>query len=172
MNMLLAIISFLVIAVYTAAVCVKQGGVPNSISATFYKLEHKAWFMATMWLTAGLLMPAIMEVSTENSQFLAFLACTGMFLVGAAPNFWEEFEGDIHELGAMICIVGSQLWVMLNCPWCLMAWAAYVVYTIVMMPRHVSDSIVSDFLWTRPVFWVEISALLATYMSVFWGERQ
>ena len=44
--MLLLIISFLVIAAYTAAVCIKAKGVPYSISATYYKLEHKHWFMA------------------------------------------------------------------------------------------------------------------------------
>lgn len=90
-----------------------------------------------------------------------------MFLVGAAPNFKEDFEGDIHELGAICCIVGSQLWVMFNCPWCLLVWVAYVVYTIVMMTRHVSDSVIADFYRTKPMFWVEIAALLATYMSVF-----
>ena len=135
----------LIIASYTAAVCIKQKGVLASISATFYRLEHKNWFMATTWLTAGLLMPAILEVSRPDTEFLAFLACAGMFLVGAAPNFKEDFEGDIHELGAICCIVGSQLWVMFN----------------------VSDSVIADFYRTKPMFWVEIAALLATYMSVF-----
>ena len=61
--MTLLIISFLVIAAYTAAVCIKAKGVPYSISATYYYLEHKLWFMATMWLTAGLLIPAILVVA-------------------------------------------------------------------------------------------------------------
>lgn len=38
---ILTIISMLVIAAYTAAVCVKTKGVPYSISATFYAIEHK-----------------------------------------------------------------------------------------------------------------------------------
>lgn len=163
----LVLISMMIIATYTAAVCIKQGGVPNSISATFYKLAHPYWFMATMWLTAGLLMPAILEVSKPNTEFLAFLACAGMFMVGAAPNFKDEFEGKIHTAGAIMCIAGSQLWVMFNCGWCLMVWAAYLIYTIVMMTRHVSDSIISDFLYTKPMFWVEIAALTATYLSIF-----
>lgn len=44
--MLLLIISFLVIAVYTAAVCIKAKGVPYSISATYYTLDHKLIFGA------------------------------------------------------------------------------------------------------------------------------
>ena len=50
--MLLLIISFLVIAVYTAAVCIKAKGVPYSISATYYTLDHKLIFGASMALTA------------------------------------------------------------------------------------------------------------------------
>ena len=36
----LVILSMLVMAAYTAAVCIKQKGVPYSISATYYKLER------------------------------------------------------------------------------------------------------------------------------------
>lgn len=50
--MLLLIISFLVIAVYMAAVCIKAKGVPYSISATYYTLDHKLIFGASMALTA------------------------------------------------------------------------------------------------------------------------
>ena len=81
---ILTIISMLVIAAYTAAVCVKTKGVPYSISATYYYLEHKLWFMATMWLTAGLLMPAILEVSKPNTEWIAFcpvLACSLLVLL-------------------------------------------------------------------------------------------
>lgn len=163
----LVILSMLVMSTYTAAVCVKQGGVPDSISATFYKLEHKLWFMTTMWLTAGLLMPAILEVSQQDTEWTAFIACVGMFLVGAAPNFKDGFEGKIHRIGAILCIVGSQVWVMFNQPWSLMVWIAYIGYTVAVMVRNDNDSIISDFLYTKPMFWIEITALMATYLSVF-----
>lgn len=163
----LVILSMLVMAAYTAAVCIKQKGVPYSISATYYKLEHKYWFMATMWLTAGLLMPAVLEISKPDTEFLAFLALAGMFFIGAAPNFKDDIEGGIHEMGAIFCLTGSQAWVAGNCPWCLFVWLAYIIYTVVMMSRNRSDSIVSDFLRTKPMFWIEIAALTATYLSVF-----
>jgi hypothetical protein len=35
-----------------------------------------------------------------------------------------------------------------------------------MMSRHVSDSIITDFLRTKPMFWIEIAALSATYASI------
>ena len=164
----LIILSILTIAAYTTAVCVKQGGVPNSISATFYKLEHKYWFMATMWLTAGLLMPAVLEVSKPNTEFLAFLSCVGMFMVGAAPNFKEETEGKVHTAGAILCIAGSQVWVACNMAWALFVWAVYLIYTAVhMLTGYKTDSVVTDFLNTKPMFWVEIAALTATYIGLF-----
>lgn len=162
----LVILSMLMMAAYTAAVCIKQKGVPYSISATFYKLEHKHWFMATMWLTAGLLMPAVLEISKSDTAALAFPALAGMFFIGAAPNFRDDFEGDIHKTGAIFCLVGSQLWVACNCPWCLMVWIAYVGYTVAMMVRNENDSIISDFLHTKPMFWIEVAALTSTYLSL------
>lgn len=164
--MLLLIISFLIIAAYTAAVCIKAKGVPYSISATYYKLEHDHWFMATMWLTAGLLMPAILEASRPNTEWMAFAACAGMFLVGAAPNFKDGFEGKVHTAGAILCLADSQLWVAFNNPWVLLVWFAWLIYTAVYMFRHVSDSIVSDFLRTRPMFWMEMASLLTVYLAM------
>lgn len=161
----LIILSILTIAAYTAAVCVKQGGVPNSISATFYKLEHKYWFMATMWLTAGLLMPAILEVSKLNTEFLAFFACAGMILVGAAPHFKEESEGKVHTAGAILCIVGSQVWVAFNMAWALFVWVAYLIYTAVAISRQKEGVFIYKFRQTKPMFWVEVAALVATYLT-------
>ncbi len=165
MNVLM-ILSMLVIAAYTVAVCVKQGGIPYSISATFYRLEHPYWFMATIWLTAGLLMPVILETSKPESEICAFLSCAGMLLVGAAPNFKYGFERKIHTAGAALCLAGSQTFVALSLPWCLLVWIAYVAYTVVMMLRRKSDSIISDFMRTKPMFWIEIAALASTYLSL------
>lgn len=164
----LIILSTLIIASYTAAVCIKGRSVPNSISATFYKLEHKTWFLATMWFTAGLLMPAILEVSNEDTKFLAFLACAGMLLVGAAPNFKDKTEGRVHTAGATLCILASQAWVALNYPWCLTAWGAYLIGTLVYMTcNEITEDLRADFLSTKPMFWVEVAALTSVYLSCF-----
>lgn len=163
----LVIISLLIIAAYTAAVCIKQKGVPYSISATFYKLQHPYWFMATMWTTAGLLMPAVLDASKPGTEFLAFLACAGMLFVGAAPNFREDLEGKVHMSGAVICVVASQLWVAFNCWWVLLpAWGAYLTYTIVSITRQKQGVFLYKFLQTKPMFWVEVAALSATYVAI------
>ena len=162
----LVFISLLTFAAYTTAVCVKCKGVPYSISDTFYTLDHKLWFGATMFLTAGFLMPAILEVTPASYQFTAFLACAGMILVGAAPNFRGGIERPIHIAGATLCLVFSQVWVALTCPWALLVWPVYLIYTVVMMTRHISERILDDFLQTKPMFWVEVVAFLDLYFCL------
>lgn len=162
------LLSFLIIASYTAAVCIKGKGIPNSISATFYAIDHKLWFGATMWLTSGLLMPAILSYSPENSKWLAFLACVGMMLVGVAPNFKEEFENKIHVFGASMCLIFSQAWVGLNVAWFLLLWLVYLIPTAYLTWKWRSDKggLKEAFLATKPMFWIEIVALATTYLCV------
>lgn len=162
----LTIISALIIASYTAAVCIKVKGIPYSISATFYALEHKWLFGATMIITAGLLMPAILQKTPDSYQLTAFLACVGMIMVGAAPHFKEGLEKEIHTVGAVLCLLFSQVWVLLTCPWLLLVWLGYLAYTVVMMINKWNGNFISSFILTKPMFWVEITALVTTYVTV------
>ena len=166
MATVLVILSVLCITAYTAAVCIKIKGIPSSISATFYKLDHKLWFGAAMWLTAGLLMPAILEVTPDCYQFTAFLACVGMFMVGVAPNFREGMEKKVNMTGAILCILFSQVWVLLTCPWMLSVWLAYLAYTAWGMKKHWKGNFISAFLLTKPMFYVEVIALFSTYVTL------
>lgn len=164
----LVVISMLVIASYTASVCIKAHGVPNSISATFYALAHKYWFRFTMWATPMLLMPAILEVSYPNTEFLAFLALVGMILVGCAPDYARDpFQHKVHVSGAIMCIGFSQLWVALNCWWVLFpVWLAYLAYTGISIIRQKEGVLIYKFMKTKPMFWVEIASLMATFLAI------
>lgn len=159
---MLKISSLSIILPYVLSACIKRRGVPNSISETYYVLSHKMWFLFAMWGTAGLLMPHILDNSEEGTECLAFMGLFGMFLVGAAPNFREEFEGKIHSAGAVLSLVGSQAWVLLNEPMCLIAWVNYLLYTIVYMSSF-KGSFKERFMRTKPMFWLEVSALAATF---------
>lgn len=161
------IISTLLIVAYTASVCIKCKGIPYSISATFYSLTHKWWFGITMVLTAGLLMPAILEVTPESYQFTAFLACVGMIMTGAAPHFKEGTEKKVHTVGAVLCLLFSQVWVALTFPWTLLMWVGYFAYTTGAMKKHWNGNFKASFILTKPMFWVEITALVATYVTLF-----
>lgn len=164
---ILVLFSALCITVYTIAVCIKCKGIPYSISETFYKLEHKWCFLTTMWLTAGLLMPAILESTPGCYQFTAFLACIGMMFVGVAPNFREGLDRPVHITGAILCILFSQVWVLLTCPWVLLVWFGYLAYTAWGMKKYWKGNFISAYLLTKPMFWVEVAALLATYVTLF-----
>lgn len=164
----LIILSILTIAVYTTAVCVKQKGVPASISATFYAIRNRWWFRLTMWLTPMLLMPAILEVSNPNTEFLAFLALVGMIVVGCFPDYVSDrFNRRGHIAGAVMAIGFSQVWIACNLAWCLLAWVVYLIYTAVAIVRQKEGVFVYRFMKTKPMFWVEIVAFLATYVSIF-----
>lgn len=132
-----------------------------------YKLDmDKVWFGTTMWLTAGLLMPAILEVTPGCYQFTAFLASLGMMLIGIAPNFREGIDRPIHITGAILCILFSQLWVSLTCPWMLLVWTVYLAYTVWAMKKLWKGNVISAFLLTKPMFWIEVTALITTYISI------
>lgn len=161
----LIVISALLIAAYTVAVCLNERSIPSSISATFYTLEQKWWFCVTMVATAFMLLPYILEV-TPDYQFTAFLACVGMVMTGVAPHFKEGIEKKIHTAGAVLCLVFSQVWVALTCPWVLLVWVGYLVYTAIGIKRNWNGYFIGSFMATKPMFWLEITALLTTYVTL------
>lgn len=164
----LAILSVFTISLYTGAVCIKGRGVPYSISATFYALAHKWWFRFTMWVTPMLLMPGILEVSRPGTEFLAFLALVGMFAVGSAPDYARDpFQHKVHVSGAIMCIGFSQLWVAFNC-WVVLIpiWFAYLAYTGIAIARQKEGVFVFRFMQTKPMFWIELASLAATYSAL------
>ena len=167
---MLEIISLLIITAYTTAVCIKQKGIPYSISATFYKLEHKLIFGASMCLTALFLFPVVWELSTTfTMRLLAIAACIGLIGVGLAPDFRDEWINKIHCGSAALTLISSQLWVGCTPYWWLLIpiWLAFIVYTVVGMSKHVTGSLWRDFIAAKPMFWCEVAALGSTYLTVF-----
>lgn len=167
--MTLVIISMLIIASYTAAVCIKTKGVPYSISATYYALDHKLWFGASMALTAMFLFPVVWELSiTFTMQLLAITACIGLIGVGLAPDFKDAWINKIHCRSAALTLIASQLWVGCTSYWWLLipVWLLFIVYAISGMIKRSTGNLWQDFVSTKPMFWVEIAALSATYATI------
>lgn len=165
---ILVLLSIATIALYTGAVCIKGKGIPYSISATFYALEHKMWFRFTMWITPMLLMPAILEVSRPGTEFLAFLALIGMIMVGCAPDYARDpFQRKLHISGAIMCIGFSQAWVVFNCWWVLLPiWFVYLAYTGIAIGQQKEGMFLYRYMQTRPMFFVEVAALGTTYSAL------
>lgn len=175
-NMLvLFLISFLVIAVYTllAVVCSDlNSNVPYSISETYYRLEHKKWFTVAMLLTAFTLLPPALDVSTENSQFLMFLSVVSMAVIGLAPNFilGPKSERIAHYTASALLLVFTQLWVYFNCPWFLLTWVVFfAVEGWRFSKTSKSLSLYDRLLSLKPMFWAEVVVILTVYGAVLVG---
>lgn len=163
-----SIISLLILVIYTGIMVVREEGIPYSLSATFYCLEHPRWFSAIIISSAFLVLPAALDVSTDQSRFLIFMSVVGMFLVGAAPNFRDE-DRVLHTAGACVLLICSQLWVLFNSPVFLYSWLVWISgtasYALVKLSEY--DSAVTAFYHSRPMFWIEITALFCVYSIVF-----
>ncbi len=166
--MVLVIISLAIIASYTAAVCIKAKGVPYSISATYYSLDHKLIFGASMALTAMFLFPVVWELSTSfTMRLLAVAACIGLIGVGLAPDFKDAWINNIHCGSAALTLISSQLWVGCTSFWwvLILVWGAFVSYVVIYMCKHKTGDLWKDFVSSKPMFWCEIMSLISTFSA-------
>lgn len=171
--MTLVIISMIIFLAYLVEMYL-YFGIPYSISDTYYKLENRkkgagGLFSAMCVGVGGLLLPALLEVTPESYQFTAFLACAGLIFVGAAPQFKLSLTGSVHYGSAALCVVFSQIWVGLMCWWILLpVWLAFIGYILFNLFKH-SDFFRGNiyFVESKPMFWVEIAAILSTFATIF-----
>lgn len=166
--MTLVIISILIIASYTGAVCIKTKGIPYSISATYYALDHKLIFGACMTLTALFLFPVAWELSTTfTMRLLAIAACTGLIGVGLAPDFKDKWTNKIHCGSAALTLISSQLWVACTL-WILLVpiWGLFIIYTLIYMYKHPAPNLYKCFVSSRPMFWCEIASLITFFATI------
>jgi hypothetical protein len=137
----------------------KTKQIPQSISATYYSLEHKYWFGITMLLTAAFLMPVMLEVTPENYTYLAFFSCIGVVMVAVAPNFREAGIDQVtHRLGATISILASQLWIYFMNPKMLFIW---IIPVMVYILKYLRFKYVNNVL-----FWIEVCAFASIYITL------
>lgn len=145
--------------IYAVRVC----GVPASVSDTYYILLRKrrpAWlFQLAMILTGGLLLPAWLEASPENLQFLAFLACSALIFVGAAPSFKVGHERVIHIAATVVSGLSTLAWEVASGYWIVPA-----IMLAVAVPYGVYKR--------RVLFFVELAAFASAYICVYLNNKQ
>lgn len=164
----LILISLLTIATYTAIVTIKSG-IPYSISETYYRIYHKKWFTFVMLFTAITLLPAALDNSSENSQFMIFLSVAGMGVVGLSPNFihGEKSEQIAHYIGSGMLLIFSQCWVGCNLPWALTCWIVYIMWIIFNYNKSDPEqSFYNGLVSTKPVFYAELIVMITVYATV------
>ncbi len=148
-------LSAITLIVYLIFAC-RKGAIPPSVSDTYYRIKHPILFFVAM---AGVSLP-ILPVGLEfgTSPFFMFAAVFGMLLVGCAPNF-KGADRVIHTAGAVLSLLCSQVWVAINFPLLLLVWLACGMYLFISFRER-------RFKAAKPLFWVEITALLTVYITM------
>ena len=167
MESIFGIISALIFAIYTTVVIYKTGGIPYSISETYYRLEHPKWFSACLGLCGFTFFVSAVGRTPENIQFLVFLALLGMITITISPRFKDKKGGIVHYCGTALLLLSTQAWVACTNPWLLIIWLLPIAYIV----RHVmADNVKSD-LWSkivyvRPAFWIEITGFIIIFINM------
>ena len=138
-------------------------GIPYSISETYYLLEkkypHKGLkylFTAFCWGAGFSLLPMLLETTPDSHTAIAFFAVAALLFIGAAPRFNEKMEGMVHYVSAGICVGMAQLWCLLVAHTWYISLPAFIIFCSIPFFSKKKK-------W---IFWIEIAALSATYLSL------
>lgn len=166
-KLILILSSLLIFVLYNTIVMTKYTLQP-SLSASYYVLPKKwCWlFTAMMWLCAGLLMPAWIEIADSFSDWrsyltvLSFFTCALICFTGAAPNFRGcELESKVHTISATTAAITALLWCFIV-GWQIM----YVPITAILIVLGISLG--TKTLKSNSTYWLEMMAFGATYSTV------
>ena len=148
-------IATILMSVYLACV-VSCFGIPRSLSDTYYLLGKRGWmFQCVLGLFGGLLMPIWLDVSSENTQFLAFFACAGLLFGAAAPCFKIDIEGKVHYISAVVCCVAAFIWQIVEMCWLLPIGSLALALGATVITKG------------KLFWWIEMAILVSSVISIF-----
>ena len=125
----------------------------DCISDTFYASGKTPMFSEFMFAQALLLLPCMLDVSTENSKCIAFLTAMCVAFVGASPYYKSGMDAKVHKVSCVCAMTLSVLWVAMN--------GYYWAYMAIVV--GVAISVLNLKQW---LLWVEIAMFLMIYLSV------
>lgn len=132
------------------------GGIPVSLSATYYLLGNRGWlFQAFMVLTAATLFPVWVEHSGNGHEWMAFLACASLLFVASAPCFKLELEGKVHYTSAVVCCVCAVSWQLAEGLWDVTLWCAFIAGMLSLQERD------------KWCWWLECAVFVSLYMNLY-----
>lgn len=158
------IIAFAIYLIYNT-IAIKLFGIPKSLSDTFYLYQEKQnwmkfFFPIMMFLMAGLLMPAWLEITAFSMlQFLAFLTAAGIMFTGAAPAFKSnKLTNAVHSASAICSAIFALLWIIFVSKfwWIIIFWLVLILIT----------SLLTKTLKKSYIYWLETVAFLSTFSSI------
>lgn len=86
-------------------------GITTTLSETHYSLP-KWIFPVAMISSALLILPYWLEAN-EKYQFLAFISCSGIVFLGAAPLFKNE-DRKIHITAVFVAGISALIWALIT----------------------------------------------------------
>ena len=156
MNILIAI---LILLIYTITLIKIGGQVPPSLSDSVFDIptKHRWIWIVVIIAVCFLAVPTYIEKTSINTQFLSFLSIGGLAFVGAAPlvKFRDDkLQFRVHEIGAIICAICSQLVLIFNCPILLLCWIPFIIAAITTGWKD----------WRTRIFWGEAVCFTSTFL--------
>lgn len=77
----------------------------------------------------------------------------------------EAHQQKYCDAGAVLLLVGSQVWIGFNVPLVLCSWIIYLIATLMAVAVK-NEKFIAAFLHTKPLFWVEVVAFLNLYFCL------
>lgn len=148
-------LSGVITAAYLAFSVRKGGGIPESLSATYYTLgSYKRLFQVAMVMTACTLYPVWISVSSEGIGGLVFGACASLLFVATAPCFRSGLEGKVHYAFAAVCCICAVVWQVCMGLWDVTLWCGLVGLMLSLQDRR-------NWCW-----WVECAVIGSVYANL------
>lgn len=155
--MILLIVSSVAALAYLCLSVKVCGGIPVSLSDTYYKLGGNGWlFQTAMVLIAVTLAPVWLSLSASCYQWMVWFACSSLLFVASSPCFREKWQGLIHYSSAVIGGVSAVLWQVCEGLWDVALWFALIGGALSLRWRK------------QWCFWLECS-VVASLLYSFWG---
>lgn len=120
----------LIMAAYLAYAIGMRREVPPSISQTVYDMKNKWTWTVVLGIEAWLIAPAFVELTSENTKFLAFFTVVAIGVLAVSP-LWMKERNTMHNIAGVAACVFSQLAIALNQPAILLTWAIFVALMFV-----------------------------------------
>lgn len=154
---MLYIISALVFVLYTTTILMAFGVLP-SVSDSYYALKKhnmSAQFTIFCWGSAFPLLIYWIDLLPNDWDFLPFIACGGLLLVGTAPAFKDvKLEKKVHSTAAIVCAISSYIWTILYA-------------SLFLSINFILLSILLYFLLKKnKTYWIEMLAFINIYIQI------
>ncbi len=174
------IIATTLLVAYTLILCVVNKHIPDSLSQSVFFLPPSASWLWTLVIGffAFAIMPAFIDKTPENWQWLAFISCAGLMAVAFAPLLPAKEtltqDGDkvidksdlgykVHMVGAFTAAIGSQVLIARCQPLVLLCWIPYIGYFVYYYSQYFFKLMVP---WRTKVFWAEMTCFLTPVIYV------